>query len=244
MAHTNPWSTTAAKPAGGSSLSAIDTNIQANTLDILERMELEHYFNDSQTYDGTHIPAGASVCSNQDSAATIVAAATGSVYADTYTGSLAVAEDTGVMYVKKGTANATTGTWTPIIAQTTFVTSNLGQAAIFDADLTTASTWQDLDIADALSLTVTNPMWVFLEVVFQRASKILWFKPKGEGTALPTGHIEPTDLTGPACGSMESNTAGDYGYTIAMTNASGVMQIASNDASDANITIKVLGYIR
>ncbi len=253
MAHIRPWSDTQANPSGGSNRSDLDTNIQKNTVDVEERVALEHHWDNSaadgnsgKDSDGLHIPGGASVVLQDEDAADIVAQASGSVMLAAYNGSVARARDTGVLYVKVGTDQSTTGTWTAVIAQTTFVTSNLGGAAIFDTEVGAANTWQDLDIATALSLTVTNPMLCFLEIVIQRASKTVWLKPKGLGTSDPTDHWQPgSENGGGGVGAVESNQSGTdwYGYTTMLTSATGVIQIACSDSSDNDITIKVLSYI-
>jgi len=66
MAATNAWNETS--PAGTDLVSSLDNTIRAKLLDIRERMELEHYWNDDTTNDGKHINitiAGAGVIANK-----------------------------------------------------------------------------------------------------------------------------------------------------------------------------------
>jgi hypothetical protein len=66
MPATNAWNETS--PAGTDLVSSLDNTIRTKLLDVRERMELEHYWNDDTTNDGKHINitvAGAGVIANK-----------------------------------------------------------------------------------------------------------------------------------------------------------------------------------
>lgn len=115
MAHTSIWSD-APLVIGDQAGEGYD-NINTTHTDVSDRMQLEHLWNGGaggQTTDGIHKPGQAAVVENQSTAATIIAGA--GVFGTAYTGSIAMASDTAVLYVKKGTENSATGTWTPSTA--------------------------------------------------------------------------------------------------------------------------------
>ena len=121
MAHTNIWDD-APLVIGDQAGEGYD-NINTIHTDVSERMQLEHNWNGGAgglNTDGLHIPGKAAVVVNQSTAATIVANA--GAFLAAYNGSVAMASDTGVVYVKKGAANATNGTWTAIAADREFGT--------------------------------------------------------------------------------------------------------------------------
>ncbi len=110
MPHSRPWND--ATPAIGDQLGNGYAEINNLSEDVNDRMQLEHEWAASTTYDGVHKPGLVAAVENQSTAAQIIAGA--GDFGTAYTGSTAIASDTKVLYVKIGAENGTTGTWTPI----------------------------------------------------------------------------------------------------------------------------------
>lgn len=99
------------------------TNINDARLDTGERLAVQHHHedsasddNDGRDTDGMHIAGQVSAVENQTSAANITGAGGigVGVLGTAVNGSSAMAEDTHVLYIKKGPVEAAGGTWTAI----------------------------------------------------------------------------------------------------------------------------------
>jgi len=110
-------------------------------------------------------------------------------------------------------------------------------ATIFNTHLTTANTFQNLDIATEAGITATS-MLVFLQVKCS-GSGVFFIKPKGEGSTV-TDHTMSGYTGGGNCQFGGTNR---YSYFTMATDTSGIIQIGANTNSDT-FTIKLLGYIR
>lgn len=111
-------------------------------------------------------------------------------------------------------------------------------STVFNTTMTAANTFQDLDLSANVG---SNVAWVYLEV-FSDASIQYACKPKGEGSATFVKHTE-TGAEGGAGASASRIQFDEFRYYITQTDASGKIEHAATTGA-ANITIKLLGFIR
>jgi len=104
-----------------------------------------------------------------------------------------------------------------------------------NAAMGAANTWEDLD----LSAYVGSKMALVMLEWVSASGEICYCKPKGYGSTPPnTTHSANYNVGGLG---VFDTLAGDYVYTMMMTNGSGVLQIAANGGGTH--TIKLVGYI-
>jgi hypothetical protein len=109
-------------------------------------------------------------------------------------------------------------------------------ATVFNAAVTAANTWQDLDLSAQVG---ANTALVFLEITGNNTINFA-VKPKGYGSGTSTNHLNIPN-SGCAQGQI---ILGHYFYVTCMTNSSGIVQIAASSGTPSTVTIKLIGYIK
>jgi hypothetical protein len=112
-------------------------------------------------------------------------------------------------------------------------------STVFNTHVTTANTWQDLDLSATVGAKV---VLCFLEVAAGGGPVNMAVKPKDAGSATFTYHIYP-DAT--SCGAGAAATTinnGYYRYLVCATNSSGIIQIGCS-ANNVTLTIKLIAYV-
>lgn len=107
-------------------------------------------------------------------------------------------------------------------------------STVFNTTVTTANTWQDLDLNAKVG---ANVAMVFLEVKSDGAV-YFYVKPKGYGGTVTQHSLR---YYSGGLGNMWFDGA-DYAYTTMATNSSGVIQIAANTTA-VTLTIKLVAYV-
>lgn len=108
-------------------------------------------------------------------------------------------------------------------------------STMFNATLTAAATFQDLDLSAKVG---SNVALVHLEVS-NDGTGIFVAKPKGYGSATFTQH-QLTNSSGAT--ELDFEGSNKYGYITVATDSSGVIQIAALNNTDT-YTIKLVGYV-
>lgn len=239
MAHTRAWVNST--PANGDNVSAGAGEIRNVRTDVDERMTLEHSWGDSTTYDGVHLVGDCAVVDSASAAATIIG---GSYKTGSYNGSVAMANDTDVLYVKKGTANATDGTWTVIATSSTFLSSSsgtdttpYGTFALNGGSTAMGTDWTNLDLS---SIVGSQKTLVFLKIVNNTSGD------RG-------GHFRPDDSTedvGDTASYADSGgcttwrvSAGESAFVVVSTDSTGVIEYKCSTAS-SDIDVFVMNYVK
>ena len=112
---------------------------------------------------------------------------------------------------------------------------------IFNTSMTTATTFQDLDIATQASITATT-MLVFLEITGTAAGSFA-ARPNGEGGANYAAHIHGEAGQSYGGSAFHIEGSGDYCYMTMATDSSGIIEIGAAD-NTTTFTIKLIGYVK
>lgn len=113
-------------------------------------------------------------------------------------------------------------------------------STVFNASLTTANTWQDLDLSAKVG---SNFALCFFEITESAGLGYVYkMKPKGYGSSTFANHTYGSNGQGTAC-SVDFSGTGKYIYWTCGTDTSGIVQIGSDSAS-STLVIKLVGYVR
>lgn len=110
-------------------------------------------------------------------------------------------------------------------------------ATIFNAQVGTANTWEDVNISGTVGSKTT---WCYIEVESTVAGSYVAVKTKGSG-GTPTEHSSNSGNSG---GSAHFSlvTTGFYGQGVVVTDSAGKFEIACSTTS-ATLVIKLIAYI-
>ncbi len=241
MAHSRTWDN--ADPATSDNASAGAQEIREFKVDVDERQKLEHFWGSTgnTTIGGTHIPGKASVVENQSTDATIVA--NGGDFLAAFNGSVARASDTGVLYVKVGTEGLTNGTWTAIVAQTSFLdtssgsdTSPYGDLVLDGGSIPMTSTFTDLDLSSTIGAQATL---VFLKILNNEGvSKGGFFRPNGSTEDVGVSTVSEAN----GC-TLWRCSAGKTAFVICSTDSSGIVEYAVSSTTP-DIDVFLMNWIK
>ena len=110
-------------------------------------------------------------------------------------------------------------------------------AVVFNSHMTTAYTFQDLDLSPWIGKKVA---FVFLEVLCVSLSTYYMVKPKGYGS-IATDHKGASGASMGA-GVINPNTANTYGYVVCVTDSNGVIQHACQ-LNTSVVTVKLIAFM-
>ena len=122
-------------------------------------------------------------------------------------------------------------------AGATPTTSGSG-AIVFNAHLTTASTWQDLNLSAWVG---ARRVMVYLEVATPNGASYM-VKPKGYGSSDVTKHWGTGGNGYWGASALNTNESGSYGYLVCVTDSNGVIQHACQNNTQV-VTVKLIAFM-